>query len=152
MLDRIREFLTGADDLERLAAKNDLASLNAYLKQRPVFVPQRPKRFLDASSFTNEELVDLMRCDSEQLASSEFEPWILESDGRKRLPIFSSEERMQAFANRVSQDMKKVFGLGCISVLLAEVTEHVEIDVVELNPFSRRSWEISAGASRSTKT
>lgn len=52
MITKILEKLTGKDDLERVAYKEDLALLNAYLKKRPVFIPQRPKRFLDAASFT----------------------------------------------------------------------------------------------------
>ena len=142
MIAKIFEKLTGKDDLERIAYKEDLALLNAYLKKRPVFVPQRPKRFLDAAIFTQEQLMEQIRKDSEQLASDQFEPWILEMDGKKWLPVFSSQERMQAFASRISQDMNKVFGLGCISILLENVTKHVDVDFVHLNPFSKKSWEI----------
>ncbi len=145
MIAKILEKLTGKDDLERVAYKEDLALLNAYLKTRPVFVPQRPKRFLDAASFTQEQLLEQIRKDSEQLSSDQFEPWILEVDGKKRLPVFSSQGRMQAFASKISQDMNKVFGLGCISVLLENVTKHVDIDFVDLNLFSKKSWEISIG-------
>src|SRR5712664_3706340 len=102
MIAKILEKLTGKDDLERVAYKEDLALLNSYLKKRPVFVPQRPKQFLDAAIFTQEQLIEQIRKDSEQLSSGHFEPWILEVDGRKRLPVFSSQERMQAFASRIS--------------------------------------------------
>ena len=142
MLARILEKLTGKDDLERVAYKEDLALLNAYLKKRPVFVPQRPKRFLDAAKFTQEQLIEQIRKDSEQLAGDQFEPWILEVDGKKRLPVFSSQKRVQAFAARISQDMNMVFGLGCISILLENVTRHVDIDFVDLNLFSKKCWEI----------
>jgi hypothetical protein len=143
MIAKILEKMTGKDDLERVAYKEDPALLNAYLKKRAVFVPQRPKRFLDAANFTQEQLLDQIRKDSEQLSSDQFEPWILEVDGKKRLPVFSSQERMQAFANRISQDMNKVFGLGCSSILLENVTNHVVIDFVDLNLFSKKSWEIA---------
>jgi hypothetical protein len=142
MIAKILEKLTGKDDLERVAYKEDLALLNAYLKKRYVFVPQRPKRFLDAATFTQEQLMEQIRKDSKQLSSDEFEPWILEVDGKKRLPVFSSQDRMQAFAARISQDMNKVFSLGCISILLENVTKHVDVDFVDLNPFSKKSWEI----------
>jgi hypothetical protein len=145
MIAKIVEKLTGKDDLERVAYKEDLALLNAYLKKRHVFVPQRPKRFLDAASFTQEQLLEQIRKDSEQLGSDQFEPWILEIDGKKRLPIFSSQDRMQTFAAKISQDMNKVFGLGCISILLENVTKHVDVDFVDLNPFSKKSWEIGVG-------
>jgi hypothetical protein len=141
MIAKILEKLTGKDDLERVAYKEDLALLNAYLTKRPVFVPQRPKRFLDAATFTQEQLMEQIRKDSEQLSSDQFEPWILEIDGKKRLPVFSSQDRMQAFAAKISQDMNKVFGLGCISILLENVTKHVDIDFVDLNSFSKKSWE-----------
>ena len=79
------------------------------------------------------------------LGSDQFEPWILEVDGKKRLPVFSSQDRMQAFAAKISQDMNKVFGLGCISILLENVTKHVDVDFVDLNPFSKKSWAIGIG-------
>ena len=145
MLAKILEKMTGKDDLERVAYKEDLALLNAYLKKRHVFVPQRPKRFLDAATFTQEQLMEQIRKDSEQLGSDQFEPWILEVDGKKRLPVFSSQDRMQSFAAKISQDMNKVFGLGCISILLENVTKHVDVDFVDLNPFSKKSWEIGIG-------
>jgi len=145
MFDKLLQQMTGKDDLERVAYKEDLALLNAYLKKRPVFVPQRPKRFLDAATFTQEQLMEQIRKDSEQLSKDQFEPWILDVDGQKRLPVFSSQERMQAFAKKISQDMNKVFSLGCISILLENVTKHIEIDFVDLNPFSQKSWEIGIG-------
>ena len=148
MIAKILEKLTGKDDLERVAWKEDLPLLNAYLKKRPVFVPQRPRRFLDAASFTQEQLIEQIRKDSEQLSSDQFEPWILDVDGKKRLPVFSSQERMTAFASRISKDMNKVFGLGCISILLENVTKRVDIDFVDLNPFSKKSWEIGIGKKR----
>jgi len=142
MIAKILEQLTGKDDLERVAYKEDLALLNAYLKKRSVFVPQRPRRFLDAATFTREQLTEQIREDSEQLSKDQFEPWILEVDGKKRLPVFSSQNRMQSFVAKISQDLNKVFGLGCISILLENVTKYVDVDFVDLNPFSKKSWEI----------
>jgi len=69
MIAKILEKMTGKDDLERVAYKEDLAQLNAYLKKRHVFVPQRPKRFLDAATFTQEQLMEQIRKDSEQVRS-----------------------------------------------------------------------------------
>jgi hypothetical protein len=145
MIAKILEKLTGKDDLERVAYKEDLVLLNSYLKKRPVFVPQRPKRFLDAATFTEEQLIEQLRKDSEQLSSDQFEPWILDVDGKKHLPVFSSQDRMQAFAAKISRDMKKVFGLGCISILVENVTKHVDVDFVDLNLFSEKSWQIGMG-------
>ena len=145
MINKLLQKMTGKDDLERVAYKEDFAALDAYLKKRPVFIPQRPKRFLDAATFTQEQLMEQVRKDSEQLSKDKFEPWILDVDGKRRLPIFSSQERMQAFAGKISQDMNKVFSLGCISILLENVTKHVEVDYVDLNPFSQKSWEIGIG-------
>jgi hypothetical protein len=145
MIAKILEKLTGRDDLERVAYKEDLALLNAYLKTRPVFVPQRPRRFLDAATFTPEELMEQIRQDSKQLAGDQFEPWILELDGRKRLPVFSNQARMKTFAGWISQQMNMVFGLGCVSILLENVTKHVDVDFVDLNLFSKKTWEIGIG-------
>ena len=145
MIAKMLEKLTGKDDLERVAYKEDLALLNTYLKKRPVFVPQTPRRFLDAATFTQEQLLEQIRQDSEQLSSDQFEPWILDVGGKKRLPVFSSQERMTSFASKMSKQMNKVVGLGCISVLLENVTKHVDIDYVDLNLFSKKSWEIGIG-------
>lgn len=145
MIASILEKLTGKDDLERVAYKEDLALLNACLKKRPVLIPQRPKRFLDASAFTEAQLLEQIQKDTEQLAEDEFEPWILEIEGKQRLPIFSSQDRMQAFAAKVSRDLNKVFGLGCISILLEHITKQVDVDFVDLNLFSKKSWEIGIG-------
>ncbi|HEX7858916.1 MAG TPA: hypothetical protein VF773_01175 [Verrucomicrobiae bacterium] len=142
MIGKLLEKVTGKDDLERVAYKEDLALLNACLKKRPVFVPQRPKRFLDRGSFTQEQLLEQIQKDSEQLDSEDFEPWVLEIDGKKRLPVFSSRARMEAFAIRMSTSMNKVFGLGCISILLEDVTNQIDVDFVDLNLFSEKSWEI----------
>lgn len=111
MIAKMIEKLTGKDDLERVAYKEDLALLNACLKERPVLIPQRPKRFLNAASFTQEQLLELIRKDSERLSNDLFEPWILEVDGKRRLPVFSSQEKMTAFASKISKDLNKVFGL-----------------------------------------
>ena len=138
-------MITGKDDLERVAYKEDLALLYTWLKKRPIFVPQRPKRFLDPFTFTQEQLKEQLRQDMEQLSAENFEPWILEVDGKKRLPVFSSQKNMEAFSSRISQDANKVFGLGCISILLENVVKHVDIDFVDLNLYSKKSWEIGIG-------
>ena len=145
MLAKLLEKITGKDDLERVAYKEDLSELNAYLKKRPVFIPQRPRRFLDAASFTEEQLIEQIRKDSEQLAGEQFEPWILEVDGKKRLPVFSSQEKMTVFASKMSTELNKVFSLGCIQTLLENVTKSVDVDFVDLNLFSEKSWEIGIG-------
>lgn len=146
MIGKILEILTGKDDLERVASKENVALLNAYLTKRPVFIPQRPKRFLDAADFTQEQLLEQIEKDAEQLHGDQFEPWVLELDGKKRLPVFSSQKRMKAFSSKISQDMNKMFTLGCIQILLENVTKHLELDFVELNLFSRKSWEIDVSA------
>jgi len=142
MIAKLLEKITGKDDLERVAYKEDLSELNAYLKKRHVFIPQRPRRFLDAASFTEEQLIEQIRKDSEQLAGEQFEPWILEVDGKKRLPVFSSQEKMTVFASKMSTELNKVFSLGCIQTLLENVTKSVDVDFVDLNLFSEKSWEI----------
>ena len=145
MIAKLLEKITGKDDLERVAYKEDLSELNAYLKKRPVFIPQRPRRFLDAASFTEEQLLEQIRKDSEQLAGDQFEPWVLEVDGKKRLPVFSSQEKVTAFASKMSTELNKVFSLGCIQTLLENVTRSVDIDFVDLNLFSQKSWGIGIG-------
>ena len=145
MIAKILEKVTGKDDLERVACKDDLAQLNTYLKKRAVLIPQRPRRFLDSATFTEEQLIEQIRKDSQQLAGEQFEPWILEVDGKKRLPAFSSQAKMTVFASRMSQELNKVFSLGCIQTLLENVTSNVDIDFVDLNLFSQKSWEIGMG-------
>ena len=144
MVNKILEKLTGKDDLERIAYKENAALLNDCLKKRRVFVPQRPKRFLDAANFTEEQLKEQIMADARQLSdNNHFEPWILDVDGIKHLPVFSSQIKMHAFSSKMSQELNKVFSLGCIEILLENVIKHVDVDVVDLNLFSQKSWEIT---------
>ncbi len=80
--------------------------------------------------------------ESKELGSDQIELWILEVDGKKRLPAFSSQKKMEAFSARMSQDLNKVFSLGCFEALLADITKQADIDFVDLNLFSQKSWEI----------
>jgi hypothetical protein len=139
---KILEFITGKDDLERVAYKEDMEQLNAYLKTRRLWIPKKPRRFLDASSFTPEQLLELVREESEELSGDTYDLWILEIDGKKRLPAFSSQKRMETFSGKISQQLNKVFSLGCSQELLGDVVKQVNIDFVDLNLYSRKSWEI----------
>ena len=142
MIAKIIEIVTGKDDLERVAYKEDLGQLDAYLKIRRVWIPKRPTRFLDAATFTREQLAELIKHESKELAGDQFDPWTLDVDGKKRLPAFSSQKRMKAFSAKMSKELNKVFSLGCIEVLLEEITKDLDVDFVDLNLFSQKSWEI----------
>jgi hypothetical protein len=143
MIAKILETLTGKDDVERVADKGDLRLLNEYLKTRRLLIPKRPRRFLDAATFTQEQLLELIEQEAKELSGDQLEPWILEVGGKKQLPAFSSQKKMQAFSARMSKELNKVFSLGCFEVLLPEITEQADIDSVYLNPFSKKSWEIA---------
>lgn len=130
------------DDLERVASENDLAKLNSYLLTRRVLIPRRPRRFLDVATFTQEQLKEQIRQDARDLAHAPFEPWILELDGMKRLPVFSSKEKMQNFGSAVSRELKSIFSLEAGEVLLWDVTKELDVDFVDLNLYSEKSWEI----------
>jgi len=130
------------DDLEQVAYKGDLALLNECLKTRPVLVARRPRRFLEAANFTREQLLEQIKKDAQEIKATPFEPWILELDGKRRLPVFSSRPKLQNFAAKISQNMDKVFSLVGGEGLLREVIHGLEIDFVDLNLFSEKSWEI----------
>jgi hypothetical protein len=142
MFGKLLERLVGKDDLERVACKEDLSALNAYLKTRRLLIPRRPKRFLDASSLTQEQLVELIQKESEDLATDQFEPWVIEIDEKRRLPAFSSQKKVEAFFKRISRQMNKVFALGWAQFLIEEITKGLDVDFVDLNLFSEKSWEI----------
>jgi hypothetical protein len=146
MIAWLLERITGKDDLERVACRDDLAQLKAYLKTRRLLIPKRPKRFLDAATFTQEDLLALIREEAEELATDAFEPLVLEVDGKNRLPAFSSRKKMEVFSAKVSREIDKVFSLGCAEVLLEDVVRGLDIDVVDLNSMSPKSWEIRVGA------
>jgi hypothetical protein len=148
MLAKLRELITGKDDLERVAYREDLGQLNAYLRTRRLLIPKRPRRFLDAASFTREELLELLREEAEELAGEPFEPWVLEIDGKRRLPAFSSRKKMTIFSGEISKRLDKVFSLGCGEILLHDLVGSIDIDFIDLNPFSRKSWEIGVGEIR----
>lgn len=78
----------------------------------------------------------------EELGGDQVELWILEIDGKRRLPAFSSQKKMEAFSAKMSKNLNKVFSLGCIEVLLSDVVKAADIDFVDLNLFSQKSWEI----------
>jgi hypothetical protein len=142
MIAKLLELVTGRDDLERVAYTGDIAKLNACLKARRVLIPRKPKRFLDASTYTEEQFLEMIQQESEDLAGDRFEPWILDIDGKKRLPAFSSQKKLQAFSTKISREMNKVFALGGAEFLIAEITKDLDVDYVDLNLFSDRSWEI----------
>ncbi|HUE71587.1 MAG TPA: hypothetical protein VMP01_11945 [Pirellulaceae bacterium] len=142
MLHKLLEWITGKDDVERVACLGDARRLDAYLKARPLYIPQRPHRLLDASKLTTAELLEQRQKDAEDLARDQFEPWILVVNGKRRLPAFSSEKKMAAFAAKISQEMNVIFSLGCILAPLGEVTRQADIDLVDLNLYSAESWEI----------
>jgi hypothetical protein len=133
---------TELDDLERVACREDLRQLNEYLKTRTVWIPRRPKRVLDPSKFTREQLLEMIRQDAHDLAHMPFEPWILELDGMKRLPAFSSQKKMQVFSSVISPQLNMVFSLAGAEVLLWDITKQLDLDFVDLNLYSSRSWEI----------
>ena len=142
MFARILEKLTGKDDLERVAYKEDLGLLNEYLKTRRLLIPKRPRRFLDAATLTQEDWMELIEQESRELGGDQFELWILEVDGKKRLPAFSSQKKMEEFSGIMSKRLDKVFALGCIEILLADVIKNLDVDFIDLNLFSQKSWEI----------
>ncbi len=101
MIAKLLETITGKDDLERVAYKEDLNLLNDYLKTRKLLIPKKPRRFLDAATFTQEELMEMIEQESKELGGDRIELWILEIDGKKRLPAFSSQKKMEAFSARM---------------------------------------------------
>jgi hypothetical protein len=143
MFSKLIESLSGKDDLERVAYKGDLATLTTYLKTRRVLVPQRPKRFLDASNFTQEQLLEMIQKESADLAGDLFDPWVLELDGKRRLPVFSSQKKLELFAEKLTKEMNKVFSLSGAEFLIDDITKGLDLDFVDLNLFTGKSWEIS---------
>ena len=87
----------------------------------------------------------LIEEEAKSLNGEQVELWILDLDGKKRLPAFSSQKRMEAFSARMSRELNRVFSLGCVEVLLADVIKAAEVDFVDLNLYSAKSWEIGVG-------
>jgi hypothetical protein len=148
MIATILELITGKDDLERMACRDNPAALNAYLKTRPIWIPREPKRFLDPTAFTPEELLELIRADATELDNEPFTPWIIEMNGKRRLPAFSSQKRMKPFTAKVSQELNKVFSLGCAKCLLDAIVKTCDVEIIDLNCFSRRSWQLEVRSLR----
>ena len=76
------------------------------------------------------------------MADGPFEPWILEMDGKKRLPVFSSVKKLEMFSAVMAKNAQKVFSVGYVEILLADVAGQCELDFVDLNLFCEKSWEI----------
>ncbi|MFZ5830700.1 MAG: hypothetical protein ACOY3P_11465 [Planctomycetota bacterium] len=145
MFSKFLDMVTAKDDIERIAAGGNAEELNQLLKIRPLLVPKRPRQFLDPVTMTPEQLADMTRQEADDASGEDFEPWILELNGKKCLPAFSSEKNAAVFARRISQDLNKVFGLAYIKILLFHQTKNIDVDYVELNLFSKRSWRIEIG-------
>ena len=86
--------------------------------------------------------MELIASEAKELADAPFEAWVLEVDGKKRLPAFSSQKRMEIFTKTMSEDLNKVFALGGGEVLLSDIVKDLDVDFVDLNLFSEKSWEI----------
>ena len=142
MINKFLELITGKDDVERMACKS-VELLNVYLTKRKLWFPKRPRRFMDPKDLTEETLLDLIAKDAEELSKDSFCPWVLEMDGKERLPAFSSTKKAQFFSRKVSQQLDKVFALCLEEVLLHDLIKQVEVDFVDVNPFCGRTWEIS---------
>ena len=141
-MNKIFDLLSGQNELERIAQKGDVRLLNEYLKSHPVLIPKRPKQFLDAASLTQADLLRVIEADTAALANEPFEPWILELDGKRRLPAFSSPKTLETFAKKISKELNKVFGLGYDEFHVFDITKSHAVGVVDLNMFSARSWEV----------
>ena len=148
MIARLLELFTGKDNLERIASRDDLGLLNASLKTRRLLIPRERRRFLDARDFKPEELLELLRVESEELETDPFVPWVLEVDGKRRLPAFSSQKKLVVFAGKLSKRMDRVFSLGSAEILLRDLVESLDIDFIDLNSLCPRSWEIGVGGLR----
>jgi hypothetical protein len=140
--------LTGQDDLERVASRDGVKLLNRYLESRRLLIPRKPGRFLDAATFTQEELLELLRQEAEELSIGPFVPWILEVEGKLRLPAFSSQKKMIVFSGAISKRLGKVFALGSAEILFKDLVNSLSIDFVDLNMLSKKSWEIGIGELR----
>lgn len=147
MINKFLELITGKDDVERMGCKSvDL--LNEYLKTRRLLIPKRPRRFMDPNDLTEETLLDLIEKDAEELNKDAFYPWILEIDGKKRLPAFSSAKKATLFSARISQQLNKVFALCLEEILLHDLIKQIQVDFVDVNSLSKRCWEISVTRGR----
>ena len=134
MIDKVIELITGKDDLERIACTGNLKKFTNYLQKRTIWIPQLPVRFLDPDSLTQQQLLEAIQKDCEELASAtQFTPWVLERDGKKRLLVFSNKKRLGKFAGVISKEMNKVFGLQCVEILLMDVLRHNDVDDIDLN-------------------
>jgi len=142
MIDKLLEKITGKDDVERIAYRENLADLNAHLRTRRLLIPRRPKRYLEAGNYTEAQLLEMIESEAKDLDDAPFEPWVLEIDARRRLPAFSNRERMEVFQKRISMKLNKVFALGAGEFLIADVTKGLNVDFVDLNALCERSWEI----------
>ena len=83
-----------------------------------------------------------MRKNAEALAVGPIEPWVLDLDGKRRLPIFSREKRITVFSGEISKRLNKVFSLGFVEVLMSDIVDKIVLDFIDLNLFSPKSWEI----------
>jgi hypothetical protein len=140
---KIFDLFTGKDDVERAASEEDPEVLKSLLKTRKLLVPRMPQRFLDAAAHTEEQLAELRSAENSEIAELLFEPWILEVNGVKKLPVFSSMENMKAFSAQMFVELNQVFALGHEEMLLADVIQGFKFQIASLNIYSEGSRELA---------
>src|SRR5688500_9302136 len=112
MLAKLLTTLTGRDDVERVAMKNDMGALRHHLRSRPLLIPRRALQCLDPAQLTDEQLRAAMEREAAETATAPFEPRVLTVEGQRRLPAFSSLEKLSAFSKRISTELNQVFALS----------------------------------------
>jgi hypothetical protein len=76
------------------------------------------------------------------MRAAPFEPWVSEVNGSKRLPAFSSRARLNVFTRSMATRINKVFPLVWTEMSFEEIRRDVSAEVVDLNLYSPRSWEL----------
>src|SRR5262249_1066340 len=99
----------------------------------------------DAAAFTQQELIEQIRKDSEQLAGDQVRT--LDPGSRRQETTAGVFEPRPNAVIRREDFAKHEQGVwpGLYSILLENVTKHVDVDFVDLNPFSKKTWEIGVG-------
>ena len=146
MLAAVRKLLGIEDQLTRLAEKPDAARFAIALCKSPIRILAAMEHpGIDPSQITEAKLIEMLRGAAASLSQDkDFLPFVYTDHGRRKLPFFSTPDRVESFIGEYSKRQNRVFPfqvLGVQGSVLARVCP--ACDVLVLNPYSAKSIELS---------
>ena len=147
MLPALRRILGLGDPLSAAARKDDPARFVRLASRRDLLVlTALDSPGLDAATLTKDALLAEIAARAEAIAAADPVDWlphVEELDGRRRVPVFSTEEHFQAYCEAITRESCRIHGFQAAAVPGSHVGNLTTDDeVLVLNPRTRDEVEI----------